>query len=227
MARDDPVRAGQLLLHLLPAWHAVHPLPVACDLILGDRACVQVTTGAGTVEVRHTETPRRPGDVHFQASGDLTRLARTVAAGRLRRRLGRRMAHVTGDHDAFNRLGLLVRTPLSLAQLHVAGVRFDPAFALRLLTRMIDPAWTVGERFTIAHRLPDSAAATAHLDVKDGAPVSAGEGAPAGPADTTIVCPADTFLTALTRQPAPEVMVEGRPEPLRRLEDWVERAQSG
>jgi hypothetical protein len=137
------------------------------------------------------------------------------------------MAHVSGDHDAFNRLGLLVRATLTMSELHGAGVRLDPAFALRLITRMIDPAWTVGERFTIAHRLPDSATATAHLEVWDGASVSAGEGASAGPADTTIVCPVEAFLTALTRQPAPGVTVEGRPELLRRLVDWVERAQSG
>jgi hypothetical protein len=227
LTRDDPVRAGQLLLHLLPAWHAVHPLPVACDLILGDRACVQVTIGAGTVEVRHADAPRRPEDVHFQARGDLTRLARTVAAGRVRRRLGRRMVRVTGDHDAFGRLGLLVHSRLTLGDLHTNGVRFDPAFAFDLITRMIDPAWTVGERFTIAHRLPDGATATAHLSVNDGAPASAGEGAPAGPEDAAIVCAAEVLLTALTHEPAAEVTVEGHGEPLRRLVGWVDRAQCG
>jgi hypothetical protein len=227
LTRDDPVRAGQLLLHLLPAWHAVHPLPVAGDLILGDRACVQVTMGAGTVEVRHADAARRPEDVHFQARGDLTRLARAVAAGRVRRRLGRRMVRVTGDHEAFARLGLLVHARMTLGDLHANGVRLDPAFTFDLLTRMIDPAWTVGERFTIAHRLPDAATATAHVSVNDGAPASAGEGAPAGPEDTTIVCGVDALLAALTRESAPEVTVQGRPEPLQRLVDWVDRAQCG
>jgi hypothetical protein len=227
LAREDPVRAGQLLLHLLPAWHAVHPLPVACDLILGDRACVQVTSGAGTVEVRHAEAPRRPEDVHFQARGDLTRLARAVAAGRVRRRLGRRMARVSGDHEAFDRLGLLVRTRLTLSELHANGVWLDPAFTFALATRMIDPAWTVGERFTVAHRPSEAATATAHIDIKDGAPPSAGEGAPAGPQATTIVCSADALLTALTSRPSSEVTVHGRPEPLQRLVAWLDRAQSG
>ncbi len=227
LTREDPVRAGQLLLHLLPAWHAVNPLPVACDLILGDRACVQVTMGAGKVEVVHAEAPRRPEDVHFQARGDLARLARTVAAGRLGRRVRRRMSRVSGDHEAFARLGLLVRASLSVGELHAAGVRLDPAFAFDLITRMIEPAWTVGERFTIAHRPDDATTADAHLDVRDGAPSSAAEGAPAGPADATVVCSTEAFLTALTRRPAREVSVEGRREPLARLVDWLERAQSG
>jgi hypothetical protein len=225
--REDPLRAGQLLLHLLPAWPAVHPLPVACDLILGDRACVQVTVGAGNVDVRHAETPRRPEDVHFQARADLARLARTIAAGRMRRRLGRRMARVTGDHEAFGRLGLLVHTRLTLSELHAAGVRLDPEFVFSLIARMIEPAWTVGERFTLAHQLPGTATATVHLEVRDGAPVSTAAGPPPGPPDTTVIAPADTLPAALaTASPPPQISVEGRSEPLVRMAEWLERAQS-
>jgi hypothetical protein len=225
-AREDPLRAGQLLLHLLPAWHALHPLPVAFDLILDDRACVRVTVGAGPVEVQHADTPRRPEDVHFQVQADLERLARTMAAGRLRRRLGRRMARIAGDHEAFARLGLLVRAALTLPELHDAGARLDPAFTFTLLTRMIEPAWTVGERFTVAHRLPETTTADAHLEVKDGAPVSGGEGPPAGPVDTTIVCPTPSLVNALIARPAPEVRIEGPPDPLARLAEWIDRAQA-
>jgi hypothetical protein len=224
LVREDPLFAGQLILHLLPAWREVHPLPVAYDLILGDRACVQVTVGAGTVDVRHTEAPRRREDVHFQITGDLERLARSVGAGRLRRRLGRGMARVSGDHEAFGRMGLLVRAPLTLARLHEAGVRLDPVLAFRLAARMIDPAWTVGERFTIAHRLPDTTTAGAHLVVKDGAPVSAGEGEPPGPADATIIAPVDAFPGALA---ASAGATAGPPQPLAQLAAWLERAQSG
>jgi hypothetical protein len=225
--REDPLLAGQLLLHLLPAWPAVHPLPVACDLILGDRACVQVTVGAGNVDVRHTDGPRRPEDVHFQVRADLARLARTVAAGRVRRRLGRGMARVSGDHDAFARMALLVRSPLTLAEVHAAGVRLDPELLFCLIARMIDPAWTVGERFTLAHRLPHSATASVHLEVRDGAPVSTAGGPPAGPADTTVVAEPEALPGALaTASPAPVLTVEGRPEPLARLAEWLERAQS-
>jgi hypothetical protein len=92
---------------------------------------------------------------------------------------------------------------------------------------MIDPAWTVGERFTIAHRPPEATTATAHIDIKDGAPPSVGEGAPAGPQDATIVCPADALLTALTREPAAEIELQGRTEVLHRLVNWLDRAQSG
>jgi hypothetical protein len=226
LAREDPLLAGQLILHLLPAWHAVQPLPVACDLILGDRACVQVTVGAGTVEVRNAEAPRRPEDVHFQVRGDLARLARAVAAGRLRRRLGRGMARVSGDQDAFARLGLLVRSELSLAALHDAGARLDPALAFTLAARMLDPAWTVGQRFTVAHRLPTAETAGAHLVVKDGGPLTAGEGPPPGPADTVIVAPGDAFPGALSANAPADVRVEGRSEPLAQLMAWLDRAQS-
>jgi hypothetical protein len=187
---------------------------------------VQLTVGAGAVEVRHAEAPRRPEDVHFQVDGDLERLARTVAAGRLRRRLGRRMARVAGDHVAFARLGLLVRTPLTLGELHDAGLELDPRQTFALIARMIEPAWTVGERFKVAHQLPGATTPDAQLEVKDGAPVSAGEGPPAGPVDATIVCPVLSLVKAVSRQTAPEVTIEGRPELLARLADWVERAQS-
>jgi hypothetical protein len=227
MARDDPLSGGQLLVHLLPAWHAVDPLPVAGDLILGDRACVQVTVGAGATEVRRTEAPRRPEDVHFQVRGDLGQLARTLLAGRLRRRLGRGMARVSGDHEAFERMGLLARSHLRLDELHDAGVRLDPAFTFALVARMIEPAWTVSERFTIAHRIPDHTAPGAYLVVKDGAPVVAGEGQPPGPADTTIVASVEAFPRAVTGRETPGVQIEGAPHPLVQLSVWLQGAQSG
>jgi hypothetical protein len=119
---------------------------------------------------------------------------------------------------------LLVRSELSLAALHDAGARFDPALAFTLAARMIDPAWTVGARFTIAHRTADTSTADAHLVVKDGAPVSAGEGEPAGPADAAIVAPVDAFPAAMT-----DALREAgaAPRPLAQLAAWLERAQSG
>jgi hypothetical protein len=92
---------------------------------------------------------------------------------------------------------------------------------------MIEPAWTVGERFTLAHRLSESPTATVHLEVRDGAPISTAAGPPPGPADATVVAPADALPAALTTPPPlPEVTIEGRPEPLARLGEWLERAQS-
>jgi hypothetical protein len=136
------------------------------------------------------------------------------------------MARISGDRAAFGRLALLVRTPRTLAELHAAGVRLDPELTLGLIARMIDPAWTVGERFTVAHRLAHAAVASSHLEVRDGAPVSAAEGPPSGEADTTIVDGADALLAVLTGRPAPEARLEGRPEPIAQLRAWIDRAQS-
>lgn len=138
LAGADPEMAGQLLLALLPAHVAVHPEPFAYDLILGRGECVRVTVRAHQSVVELADSPRADSEVDFQVVGELASVARTVAAGRFRRRFGRGMAHVNGDKAAFAALCDLVRAPLSPRQLSAAGVRLEAPLALTVVSLMVD-----------------------------------------------------------------------------------------
>jgi hypothetical protein len=225
LARHDAASAGRLLLDLLPAQRSAYPHPVAYDLVLGEApGVVQVTVRDGPPEIRQTDSARQLGTVDFQVVGGPASIARRLTAHGLRRRFGRRIARVRGNRDAFAALAALVQSPLHLGELDAAGVRMAPPMALTLVSLMIDPAWTAGQRFTIAHV---DGEATAHLTVSDRRPPTVTAGAPAEPATTTIVCPADSLLLVLAGGRPDELEIRGEERPLALLLEWAQRAQSG
>jgi hypothetical protein len=87
-----------------------------------------------------------------QLPGPPATVARVVVRGRLGRRLGWEMAQLECELTAVSALAKLVRLHASPARLHAAGVRLDPPVALALVGLAIDPRWTLGHRFTLAHR---------------------------------------------------------------------------
>ena len=222
----EPVSAGRLLLQLLPAQSAADPHPVAYDLILGELACVQVTVRDGPATVDFVDLPRDPHEVRFQVTGDLESIARTLVASRWRRRFGRRMARITGDRGGLATLTVLIRAPLTLTELHAAGVRLDPPLALRVAASMIEPQTTRGLQFTIAHQPAPSQQPDAYLQLAD-RKLSVTETAPADAATTTIVCPPDELLLALAGAGAPDMLVRGDGRPLELLHQWLGAAQNG
>lgn len=223
----DASAAGRLLIALLPAQQIVDPRPVAYDLVLGKETCVRVTSGAPAALVELTEEARPLGDVDFRVSGDPAAIARLLAAGRVRRLLGRGVARVRGNRERLVTLERLIAFPLTLSELAAAGVSVEPELALTLVSLMIDPAWTAGERFTVAHRIPEASRAGAYLHVRGGRPPAASGATPQTAADTTIVCGQAALLPALEGSGAPEVVVEGKARPISLLRRWVQRAQSG
>lgn len=226
---QDPAAAGRLLVALLPAQHVADRRPVAYDLVLGESTdiCVQVSAGAGPPRIDFGEASRSLSEVDFQVTGDLASIARLVAAGRVRRRFGRGLARVRGERARFSALERLVSTPLTLRELHAAGVRLDPALALTIVSLVIDPAWTAGERFTIAHEVRGARLAGAFLHVRDGGAPLVTDRPAAGPVETTIVSPADMLLPTLAGDRSADVFVRGEQRPLTLLAHWLERAQSG
>ncbi len=192
----EPISAGRLLLQLLPAQSAADPHPVAYDLILGELACVQVTVKDGPARVDFVELPRDPHEVRFRIKGDLESIARTLVASRWRRWFGRGMARITGDRGGLATLTRLIRAPLTLTELHAAGVRLDPPLALTVAASMIEPKATRGMQFTIAHQPARSQPPDAYLRIAD-RKLAVTEIPPADAAATTIVCPPDLLLLAL------------------------------
>jgi hypothetical protein len=232
LADQDPSAAGRLLLALLPAQRVADPAPVAFDLILADVVCARVTVGSTAAQVEMGAAPRPLRQVDFQLDGDLAGIARLLAAGRVYRLLagllpGRRLARVRGDRRRLSALDRLVAARLTVCQLRHAGVTLDPDLGLAVAALMIDPAWTAGERFTIAHRPPSARAPDGYLHVRDGLPPVAASDPPHGVAETVLVCPGDELLDALAGVAGDGVLVEGEQRPLALVRRWLEHAQCG
>jgi hypothetical protein len=229
----DAVAAGRLALGLLPAQHLVHPHPVAYDLVLEDLGCVRISVVGGEqnlgnrTRVELADSPRARGDVRFQVLGDRSSLAHLLAAGRVRRALGRGLARVKGDRRALTALTDLVRAALTVEELRAAGVRLEPSLALSVVALMVDPSWTKGERFTIAHQDPGAPAPSAYLHVRDGSAPTVTDSALRGPVSATIICPADSLLPVLGGASAADLTVRGEERPLTLVQTWCKRAQSG
>ena len=235
MARRDPAGAGRLAVALLPAQPLVQPLPLAYDLVLSDLGSVAVTSAGGNVAVELCDVARRREEVQLVVRGELSSLARLIAAHPVRRWLLRRgLARASGSRSTLKALRALVRTPLSLEQLRAAGVHPSPALSLSLVAAMVQPDWTKGETFTILHREPEAGLAGPGLRVRDGAPVVVSEPGGAGSRrahavcpTTTIVCSSASLLAVFDDAGGPETSVQGDSRPLAVVQSWVKRAQSG
>jgi hypothetical protein len=231
LTKQDASTAGHLLLTLLPAQRAADPHPVAYDLVLSDVLCAHVTVDSTAAHVDLDPTTRPLAEVDFELVGDLASIARLLAAGRLRRRLGRfvpgrRTARVRGDRRRVAALDRLIEAPLTLPQLGAAGVAFDPLLAMTVASLMIDPEWTAGERFVLAHREPQNTAPDAFLHVRDGRPVLASADPPQSRISSTIICPAAELIGVIGGS-ITAAEVTGDERPLSVLGPWLERAQSG
>lgn len=166
---------------------------------------------------------------HLAQIGPVSRLpgppatvARVVVKGRLRRRIGWEMAQLACELATVSALAKLVRLRASPAQLHSAGVRLDPPVALALVANTIDPPWTLGHRFTLAHL---DASAT-YLDVRNGWRPVVRRQAEAGSAQTTVHCSAEALLPLLSGEPGVAVTVEGDRRPLELVQGWFADATS-
>lgn len=228
LAERDPGAAGRLLLALLPAQGLVVEQALAYDLVLTELGCVQVDVASAgqPARVRLTDSARDRSEVSFAITGKLTGLARAVATGSLRRRFGRRAVRISGDREAASAIPALVSRPLGMPELLQSGVGVDAWLGLTVVSLMIEPAWTRGERFTIAFREP-GAAGLGQLQIRDGRPPAVGESTLLGPAETSVTCQADAVLAALAGVATPPIAVEGEPRHLRLVRSWLERAQSG
>jgi hypothetical protein len=223
----DPDRAGRLLVGLLPAQGAVYSQPVAYDLVLGAHECVQLTLppGGATPEIAVAQAPRDAAAVTFQVMGDHAALARLLTAGRVRARLGRGVARVSGDRHGLTALRALVRRAMSLEQLYEAGVRLDPELAFSLAAAMVRPEWTGEERFTVAQHEGAEAARATYLNVRGGEPLTVSDAPGDGPAAVTIVCRDDQLLAVLAGELADGAAIHGDSSHLLALLGWLERAQ--
>jgi hypothetical protein len=228
LAASDANAAGRLIIALLPAQSLVYPEPIAYDLVLGTGSCIRVTSDAATgAEIELAEEPRPPQEVSFQIAGDHARLARLMVAGRVRRWPRRGVARVHGERRALAALFAITRDPRGLDELYRAGVRPDPEVAFTLAAAMIEPAWTAGARFTIAHQSDESDRRDAYLRIGDESPPTAAGPTEDQESDATILCPHDALLGFLSGDPAAEGTVTGNRDAVASLMGWLDGAQRG
>ncbi len=225
LVKRDAAAAGELLLDLLVLQRAAYPHPIAYDLVLGPgRGCVRVTVGEGAPRVEIDGAARTRDEVDFRVRGDPARIARLLTAHGIWRRLGPRVARVRGRREGLVALQALLTMPLDLGALRAAGATLRPQASLALVAAMIDPAWTAGESFVIAHRDPEGPAT--YLTVRDGRSPEVTRTPPAGRVATTIEGSADVLVAVLSGAPAPDGRLSGDGGPLTSLRTWITHAQS-
>ncbi|HZT53070.1 MAG TPA: hypothetical protein VE995_01680 [Gaiellaceae bacterium] len=226
LVRDDAAAAGRLLVGLLPAQRLVHPRPLAYDLVLGPGACLCVTVGAGEPQIEMRRHPRGAAEVQFSVRGDEAALARLVAAGALRRWLGRGLARLSGERRAFEALRRLVLSPPPLVQLAASGAELDPPVVLALAAALIDATAHAPREFVLVHRPAPGAPPSAALQVPETGPptVTALALTLTLPATVTIICPPGRLLAALLGVDRSLAAVTGDQRPLDWLRGRLERA---
>jgi hypothetical protein len=226
LAEQDAAAAGALAVELLPALPLVAPQEQTFVLELDEIGRLRVSVHADRVETALTDRSSDDESAAFLITGDLQGLARLLMARRVRRRAGRRRARVRGNRKRVGALHELVRSSLQLDELHAAGVSLDPWLTFLVVSLMVKPAWTRGERFTLAYRETGATVPSALLQVLDGRRPVAARRAPIGEADTTVVCASEALIPVMTGEQVPDLRVEGERDRLELVQDWVKLAQS-
>ncbi len=155
--RRDARLAAELVTELLPAQRLVVERALSYDLRiaeLGQTWRVRIAVGqfeAGPLALGAPDASST--DFTLQGcAGDFAELA----AGGAGRRLGGLRAH--GRRRALRALRRARREPLALWDLAAAGIDVWPGLLLLALAAAVDPAWTAGERFTLAFEIEAAAA---------------------------------------------------------------------
>jgi hypothetical protein len=232
LAGRDADLAGRLLLDLIGAQHVAYPHPIAYDLVLGaGHGCVQVTVGEGAPVIELSGAARTREQVGFRVLGDPAGLARLLLAGRLRRLLRVGIARVRGDRRGVAALRALSTLPLDLGQLRRAGMRARPETLLAFVAAAIDPAWTRGERFTVALLTPGAEGESAYLQVRDGRAPLVTRTAPEGRIALSLSGPPERLAASLAGERDDDherdAEISGDAGALTVLREWIDRARCG
>jgi len=151
MAGDEPRRAGQLVIELLPSQRLTARRALTYDLTVQEAGAVRVHLDRGQARVeRRTRPATASEEVALRIAGPAAALAPLAAGGAGRRLRG---ARVEGSRRALRRLLRTRRDPVSLAELARAGDRLDPGLVLTALARAVEPAWAQGTELSVAYHL--------------------------------------------------------------------------
>ena len=136
LADDDAPLGVAALVTLLPSLGPIATKDLTCDVTVRGSGTWRVTLAPGTAEV--ATLTRTSGDPDVTLVGEVGALAPLVAGGAHRRLPG---VDVIGRKRRVRRLLKERRGPVSLAELHAAGVVPSPRVLLPLLAHGVAPEW--------------------------------------------------------------------------------------
>ncbi len=156
-----------------------------------------------------------------QLPGPPEALAPLLVKGRVRRRIGWEKARLQCSPGDVSRLIPLARLRATPRQLRDAGVRLDPVLAFTVVAYAIEPGWTTGHRFAIAHQGPER---ITYLSVHGRTRPAVSTKQPPGPVSTTVCCLDEELFAVLGDEMPAGVSVLGALAPLELVQRWFARA---
>lgn len=229
LAAEEPAAAGRVILGLLPALGAVVERPLAFEVTLPDAGRLLVRAEPGHAEVAPLARAAKRRAVLFRLSADPASLGSFAAADGVGRWRGPGGVRLRGRRRQAELLQRLVRAPLGFAELAALGVELGPELAYRLLACAVDPAWTVGHGFTLAHETTGLGGGRAWITVRDGRPLAVSGSPPAGSVAATVSCSRAALLPLLAGAPLPggeRAAIRGEAAAVSLLQGWLARAQA-
>lgn len=223
-AAQDPVAAGQLLVQLLPAQGLILERAVSYDVRVVEVGCFTVTVAPGRAEVVACARPRRPEDADFLLEASARGLAELMATRRpsLLRRSTQVRVSGPGRHEA--PLPALGRHGIGLADLAAAGVALNPALVHQALAWAIEPRWTRGRRFCLAHEVTGEPGERCFVTAADGSRLRVSLSLP-GDVDAVMTTAADDFLALMAGLEA-QSEVSGDRRVAALMLEWIGRASA-
>ena len=224
LAEADAATGARLFAALLGAQHLGPDRDLVYDVSVTEFGAFRVTLASGSTRVR-PEPALLPGLPALELEGPASALA-PLAGGGAPRRL--RDVRVDGSRRALRRLLKATREPVGLPDLARAGVWVSPGLLLAALARMVDPAWTRGHRFAVAHRVEGRRGGTWTVVAADGAPLTVTQDAgPGAPAATVRLAEeaALPHLAGLTIPMGATAVIEGDAAAAATLAAWFARVQ--
>jgi hypothetical protein len=230
LAHDDPAAAGRLLAALLPAQAAALATPLDYDLTIAEAGTFAVTIDGPTARVSARPQPRGRGHADFHLSADALTLAELLAGVGHRIGRWRGPARFSGSRRKLDVLRSLPATKLTLAEAARAGADLDPAQVYRTLSYAVHPAWTKGERFTLAQEITGEKPETWYLSARDGAGMTVSANPPEEGVEATVSMTRRTFDLMLRDEPVPSgerPAVRGDRRVVGLVKAWMDQAQHG
>jgi hypothetical protein len=230
LAHDDPEAAARLLAALLPAQAAALATPLDYDLTIAEAGTFAVTIDGPAARVNARPAPRGRGHADFHLSADALTLAELLAGVDHRIGRWRGPARFSGSRRKLDVLRSLPATKVSLAEAARAGADLEPALVYRTLSYAVHPAWTKGERFTLAQEITGERPETWYLSARDGAGMTVSANPPEEGVEATVSMTRRTFALMLRDEAVPSgerPVVRGDHRVVALVKAWMDQAQHG